>query len=171
VPVAGDVGHQLTCTVTVTYALLRTTTSATSAAVTVIPQASGPAGATGQNGPGGPSGATGPQGPPGELELVTCKSVKTTITRKHKRVHVTKQTCTTKLVSGPVKFTRASADLRASLSRAGAIYATGYARRTHAGLQTSLLAARRLARGRYTLTLTTRYGQRHTSTRQQVAIR
>jgi streptogramin lyase len=36
-PIIGDVGHQLSCTVTVTYPLLQTTTSATSPAVAVSP--------------------------------------------------------------------------------------------------------------------------------------
>jgi streptogramin lyase len=40
-PAAGDVGHQLACTVTVTYPLVQTTVSATSAAVTVSPPLSG----------------------------------------------------------------------------------------------------------------------------------
>jgi hypothetical protein len=161
-PAAGDVGHALTCTVTVTYGLLGTTDTATSTAVTVISQASGPT---------GPTGATGPRGPAGKVELVTCKKVRTTVKRKHKRVHVTKQKCATKLVSGPVKFKTARADQRASLSRAGVIYATGYAHRTRNGLQTSLIAARKLARGRYLLTLTSNHGPRATTSRHQVTIR
>lgn len=140
----------------------------------MIPQASGPTGATGPigaTGPKGATGATGPRGPAGKVELVTCKTVKTTVTRKHKKVHVTKQVCRTKLVSGPVKFTAASADQRASLSRARVVYATGYARRTRAGLQTWLLAARKLASGRYTLTLTSSHWGRRTTSIQRVTIR
>jgi hypothetical protein len=164
-PSTGDVGQQLSCTVTVTYPLLNVTVSATSAAVTVIPQASGLQGPTGFQGPTGPQGPTGKQGPQGlagKVELVKCKTVK----RKHK----TKQVCTTKLVTGPVKFTTAAADERAALSRRGVIYATGYARPTHCGVQTWLLAARRLAHGRYTLALTTRRGRRQITTRTQVTI-
>jgi hypothetical protein len=115
--------------------------------------AAGTAGPPGTNGVPGATGAAGPPGPAGEVELVTCKSV-TTGTGKHKQ---TVQKCTTKLTSSPVKFTAASADRRSSLSRAGVIYASGYTRRTRIGLQTSLVAARKLARGRYTLTL--RYGR------------
>jgi hypothetical protein len=61
-PLAADIAQQLSCTVTVTYALLQTTTSATSAAVTVTPQASDPTGATGATGASGPAGATGAPG-------------------------------------------------------------------------------------------------------------
>jgi hypothetical protein len=118
-----------------------------------VPGATGAAGPPGTNGVAGATGAAGPPGPAGKVELVTCKSV-TTGTGKHKR---TVQKCTTKLTSSPVKFTAATADRRASLSRAGVIYASGYTRRTRVGLQTSLVAARKLARGRYTLTL--RYGR------------
>jgi hypothetical protein len=174
-PVASDVGHQLSCSVTVSYPLpLDVTTAATSSAITVIPQNGGPAGSNGSNGTNGtngtsgstgsqgPAGATGPAGPAGKIELVTCKTVK--------RNHKAKQACTTKLVSGPVKFTAAAADERAALSRDDVIYATGYARQTRAGVQTSLLAAQRLAAGRYTLTLTRRHGQRQITTRKQVTI-
>ena len=129
-PSTGDVGQQLSCTVTVTYPLLNVTVSATSTAVTVIPQASGPQGQTGLQGPTGRQGPTGKQGRAGKVELVKCKAVK----RKHK----TKQVCTTKLVTGPVKFATAAADERAALSHHGVIYATGYARQTHAGVQTWL---------------------------------
>jgi hypothetical protein len=164
-PVAGDVGHQLSCTTTVSYPLpltLNPTAVATSAAITVIPQNSGPAGADGSNGAKGPTGSQGPQGPAGKVELVTCSTVK--------RNRKTKRVCTTKLVTGPVKFTTAATDERASLSRHGVIYAAGYARHTRAGVRTWLLAARRLARGRYTLTLTSRPGRRQITTRTQVTI-
>ena len=61
-PVAADVGHHLECTVTVTYALLQTTTLATSNSVTVIAQNSGPQGPAGSNGTNGNSGPQGPAG-------------------------------------------------------------------------------------------------------------
>jgi hypothetical protein len=176
-PAAGDVGHQLSCTTTVTYALLPTTTSATSPPVTVIPQASGPTGQTGSQGPPGQTGSpgvagqTGPPGPAGKVELVSCKTVTKTVTRKHKKVRVKRQSCTTQLLAGPVKFTAAAADARATLSRAGVVYATGYASYPPAGVRTRLLAARQLARGRYTLTLISRHGTRQATTQQQVTIR
>ena len=158
-PVAGDVGHQLSCTITVSYSVPNVTTAATGAAITVIPQNSGP---TGPQGPRGSNGSNGAQGPTGKVELVTCKTVK--------RNHKTKRVCTTKLVSGPVKFTTAAGDERASLSRHGVIYATGYARQTRGGVRTWLLAARPLARGRYTLTLTHRHRGHQITTRRQITI-
>jgi hypothetical protein len=163
-PVAADVGHSLRCTVTVTYALLGTTETATSAAVTVDPTV------LRLDRPDRPDRGDRPPGARGQDRAVTCNTVRTTVTRKHKRVHVTKQACKTNLVSGPVKFTTASADQRASLSRAAVIYATGYAHRTRVGLQTSLIAARKLARGRYLLTLTSSHGLRRTASHEQVTI-
>jgi hypothetical protein len=168
-PIAGDIGHPLSCRVTVTYPLLSVTTSATSAPVTVIPQSSGPAGT---QGPAGSRGAAGTQGlagkrglrgRAGKVKLVTCKAV----THSHK----TNKVCTTKLVTGPVEFKIAAATERAALTRRGVIYATGYGRQTRTGVETWLLAARRLARGRYTLTLATRHDRREITTRRQVAIR
>jgi hypothetical protein len=64
-----------------------------------------------------------------------------------------------------------SSDARAELSRAGVIYATGYARATRTGMRTKPLAARRLAHGRYTLTLTSHLGRRQITIRQEVTIR
>jgi streptogramin lyase len=168
-PTSADVGHQLTCMVTITYPLLDVTDSATSVPVTVIPQSSGPTGAEGPTGAGGPTGPqgqpgasgppgpqgqTGPPGPPGKVELVTCTPVTKTVTQHGRKVKVTRQHCTTKLVTGPVKFTAALAAGRATLSRRGIVYATGYAYETLRGPRTTLLAARTLRPGRYTLTLT-----------------
>lgn len=100
---SADVGHQLTCSVTVTYSLLDVTDSAISAGVTVIAQSSeptGPQGPQGQTGPPGPQGQTGPPGPAGKVELVTCKTMTKTVTRHDKKVKVKRQQRTTKLVSG-----------------------------------------------------------------------
>ena len=102
--------------------------------------AAGPPGPAGPQGPAGSPGAAGKQGPPGKVELVTCKP------------SGSRERCTTKLVSGPVRFTAAAA--RATVSRAGAVYAAGTARRGTGGrLRLRLLAIRRLRPGRYTLTL------------------
>jgi hypothetical protein len=170
-PSTGDVGHQLACTVTVTYPLLDVTASATSTPLTVIAQASGPpgpagatgaTGATGSPGAAGPTGATGKQGPAGMVELVSCKTV------KHN--HKTKKQCTTKLVTSPVKFTTTATAQHATLSRRGTVYATGYARHTRTGVQSWLLAARPLKPGRYTLTLTSRHQHRQTTTHTPVTI-
>jgi hypothetical protein len=167
-PAADDVGGALTCTVSVTYALLGATETATSAAVIVIPQSSGPTGQTGTTGQTGPAG---PRGPAGKVELVTCKTVTTKHKRGHHTAHAAKEKCTTKLVTGPVKFKIAQTGTRATLSRAGVVYATGYAHRTRSGLQTSLVAARKLAHGRYLLALTSSHGSRATTSRQQVTLR
>ena len=66
---------------------------------------SGPAGSNGAN---GTNGQQGPAGKSGVVELVTCRKVTSKVTKKvhgkRKRVTVTKQVCTAKLVSGPVTF-------------------------------------------------------------------
>ncbi len=159
-----------------TGAVFGTAPNGVQASLTITPYASsssGPTGPTGPQGPAGPegaTGATGPRGPAGQVELVTCRTVMTTVKRKRKKVRVTRLVCSTKLVTGPVKFKLASGDQRASLSRAGFVYATGYARRARRGLRTWLLAARNLVRGRYTLTLTSSHGPRPTTSRQQVTV-
>ncbi len=130
--------------------------SATSAAVTVIAQASGPAGvqgpagpqgAAGSNGSDGTQGPAGARGPAGEVELVTCK----TVGRKKR--------CSTRLLSSPGKFTESTALAR--LSRAGQVYATGSLR---AGTLV-LHSATPLRAGRYELELSTGSGHhKHTTT-------
>ncbi len=130
-----------------------------------------PQGPTGAGGPAGPQGPTGARGPAGKVELVTCKKVTKTVRRNHKRVHVTKQVCMTKLASGPVKFTTTAAAARATVSRAGVVYATGYAWRTHNGLRTRLVARLRMSPGRYTLALTNRPGHNRLAGKEQLTIR
>jgi streptogramin lyase len=61
-PAAADIGHQLSCRVTVTYPLLAVTVPATSAGVTITPQVTGPPGAAGAAGATGPIGTAGPTG-------------------------------------------------------------------------------------------------------------
>lgn len=128
-----------------------------------LPQ--GPAGSTGATGATGAIGATGPkgaQGQPGKVELVLCTKIK-----KRKR---TVERCTTKLVSGVVKFT--SADVSASVSRGKDLYATGLAVRTGAGHWRLILTRRLhpLGVGRYTLTLTSRNGERRRLGRTMITI-
>jgi hypothetical protein len=122
----------------------------------------GPAGATGATGSAGATGATGPRGKSGQIELVTCKVV--TVKVKGKKVKRNK--CTTKLVSGTVKFTTSSVVRRASLTRDGVLYATGVV--TKKGLK--LHALRRVRAGRYTLTIRYRQGHRQVTTRSQIKI-
>jgi hypothetical protein len=103
--------------------------------------ATGEKGATGVAGPQGPAGAQGPAGPAGEIELVTCKTVKG------------KQHCTTKLVSGTIKFTVTGSAAQATLSRHGVVFASGSALATRGRMSLRLVPLRRLRRGKYTLTL------------------
>jgi hypothetical protein len=111
--------------------------------------ASGQQGPAGQPGHAGQQGPAGAAGPAGKVELVTCKTVTVTV-KKHKK---TEQKCTTKTVSGTVKFTAAMRGRHATLTRGRRTYATGYARVTSAGVRTLLGAARGLAHGSYTLTV------------------
>jgi hypothetical protein len=152
------------------------------ASVVITPYASSSSGSSGSAGATGPTGATGPQGPAGsqgpagangQVELVTCTTVTKTVTRtvhgKPKKVKVTSHVCTTKTVSGPVKFTTTSS-VRATISRLGVVYATGAAVRD--GDRTRLVLNRdsRLRPGQYTLTLTTTDKHHRHSTRQTVTI-
>jgi hypothetical protein len=140
------------------------TTVALSGTAGPLPQGpAGATGATGVTGASGATGATGPRGKSGQIELVTCKVV--TVKVKGKKVKRNK--CTTKLVSGTVKFTTSSVVRRASLTRDGVLYATGVV--TKNGL--NLHALRRVRAGRYTLTLRYRQGHRQVTTRSQITIR
>jgi len=117
--------------------------------VRIVAQNSGPAGAQGSAGAAGP---TGPQGPAGEVELVTCTKVKG------------KNKCRTQLTSSPQTFTTKAA--RASVSRAGHVYATGS---LHDGRLT-LHAASGLRAGHYTLTLTTGTGANKHITKKSLTV-
>jgi hypothetical protein len=113
--------------------------------------ATGPAGekgATGAAGTQGPAGPPGAQGPAGRVELVTCKKVGG------------KQKCTTKLVSGTVTFTAASA--RATLSRHGVVYAAGTASTARGRMSLRLTPLRSLRPGKYTLTMVSGAGKHET---------
>jgi hypothetical protein len=101
----------------------------------------GEKGATGPQGPAGQPGARGPAGPAGRVELVTCKKVKG------------KQHCTTKLVSGTVKFTTAGLAAQAALSRHGVVYARGTVRTARGRMSLRLTPLRKLQPGKYTLKL------------------
>lgn len=115
-----------------------------------------PTGAQGPAGPQGPAGAQGPAGPAGKVQLVTCSPVTKTIKVQGKSKKVKLKKCTTKLVSGVVKFTATSS--RATLSRGGMVYAVGSAVLARGGEQLALSARRALNAGRYQLTLRTRSG-------------
>jgi hypothetical protein len=121
------------------------------------------------SGTGGP-GATGPSRPAGKIELVVCHQTTKTTTPGHKH-KVTVQKCSTRLISGTVKFTTASDDIGATVSRAGVSYATGLAVPTAPGRWQLVLNDKRILRpGRYTLTLTTHHGRKRTLERRTITI-
>ena len=64
------------------------------------------------------TGTTGKNGKTGQIELVVCNKVTKTTTVNGHKVKKTVQKCTTRLVSGRVKFTIDGDDLGASVSRA-----------------------------------------------------
>jgi DNA-binding beta-propeller fold protein YncE len=103
--------------------------------------ATGPVGLAGAQGPVGPAGAQGPPGTSGKIELVTCEKIKG------------KQRCTTKLVSGTVRFTTTRLASHATLSRHGVVYASGTALAAGRHMSLRLLPKRELLPGKYTLTL------------------
>ncbi len=137
--------------------------------------ATGPTGAIGATGPPGPAGATGAtgaRGPAGQIELVVCRTVTKTRTKHGRKVAVKVKKCTTRLVSGTVKFTIASHAVEANLSRAGVTYATGRAIPTGTG-QLELVVTRRthpLRPGRYILTLRSRHEGRQILERTAITI-
>jgi hypothetical protein len=134
--------------------------------------ATGQTGATGAIGPAGQTGATGATGPAGKIELVVCKQVTKTTTVNGKKRTTTVQKCTTKLVSRPVKFTTPIDRLDATISRAGATYATGTAVSTSSGRWELVLTRhlRRFRSGRYTLTLRSGHGGRRILQRTPITI-
>lgn len=149
-PAAADVGHALSCTITVGYSTLGVTASATSSAVIVTAPAQGPQGPPGPPGPQGNPGSQGKPGPPGpagKIQLVVCHTVTKVVRHKRRKV----KTCTSKLVSSPAKFTAAAA--RVTLARGGQTYASGTARLVRGVIRLQLQARRRLTAGRYRLTL------------------
>lgn len=122
--------------------------------------ATGPAGTNGAQGPAdtnggigatGPAGTNGSPGPAGEIELVTCTTVKKKVKKSKKTV--TQKKCTSKLTSSPVSFKASAAS--ATISRAGHVDATGS---LYNGKLT-LHASKTLQSGLYTLKLTTGAGK------------
>jgi hypothetical protein len=116
----------------------------------------GPTGATGAPGKPGTTGATGPAGRPGRDAIVTCMPGKA----KGKKVKVV---CTVKLAAA------ARASVRAVFSRGGHVVARARGVRRASG-RIALRGHRRLARGRYTLTLTFRVNGHRTTVRQRVRV-
>ena len=116
--------------------------------------AQGPAGPAGPQGPAGPAGAQGPAGSPGKVELGDVQDDQ----KKGRKA----QQCTTKLVSGTVKFTTAGASAHATLSRRGTVFAAGTARSERGKMSLRLAPLRTLRPGRYTLTLISGAGRHRT---------
>jgi uncharacterized protein YfaP (DUF2135 family) len=136
----------------------------------------GPTGPPGSTGPQGPTGSTGLPGAAGQVELITCKTVTTTVIKeingKPRKVTVKRQKCTGELVSGTVKFTVGGAVGHATITRKQTVYATGVSVSTANGTsQLVLTDLRPLPRGRYTLTLENRHGRRSTTRRTQLTLR
>jgi hypothetical protein len=133
--------------------------TATSIVTTGVSGPAGAAGAAGANGANGAAGAPGAAGKAGEIELVTCKAVTETVTKrvhgKKKKVKKTVQKCTGKLESGTVKFTSTGTVVKASLVRGSSVFASGEAvwspTDKTARLIGGLTIGRKLAHGRYTL--------------------
>jgi hypothetical protein len=127
---------------------------------------------TGMPGASGGTGATGPQGSAGQIELVLCKKITKTVTTHGHKHEVSVRKCTTRLVSGVLKFTTVANDLRASVARAGVVYATGLAVRTGPGRWQLLLThnARTLRPGRYALTLSSLHARARIVQRRTITI-
>jgi virginiamycin B lyase len=151
--------------------------SGTGAGISLVPGPAvpGPQGPAGPAGPSGPRGPAGARGAAGKVELITCKTVTTTVTKKIKgkrrKVKVKRQKCTGKLVSGKVKFTIRGAAAHATISRKRTVYATGV-RASNAKQSSQLVVTelRPLRPGRYTLTLQSRHGRRSMIRRTQITI-
>jgi virginiamycin B lyase len=139
------------------------------------PAVPGPQGPVGPAGPPGPRGPAGARGAAGKVELITCKTATTTVTKKingkRRKVKVKRQKCTGKLVSGKVKFKIRGAAARATISRKRTVYATGVrVSRTKRSSQLVVTDLLPLRRGRYTLTLQSRHGRRSMIRRTQITI-
>jgi centrosomal CEP192-like protein len=134
-----------------------------------LPQ--GPPGAAGATGATGAKGETGAKGPAGKIELVTCTTVTKTTTKNGRKVAVKVKKCSTRLVSGPVKFTAANGHIGASLARGRVVYATGRAIATGSGQWTLVLKGDKpLSPGQYRLTLRGREKGRTVTYRRSVTI-
>jgi hypothetical protein len=138
-----------------------------------LPQGpAGQTGQTGQTGAQGPQGQKGAQGKPGRIELVVCRTVTETKTRNGHKHTIKVRKCSTRLVSGKVKFVVDSDDLGASLSRGHRVYATGVAVPTGAGRWQLVIThhVRQLRSGRYTLILRTLHSHRRVVQRTAITI-
>ena len=124
------------------------------------------AGTTG-GGAGGPVAAlstASPRARTARVELLTCR----TSTAKGKK----RTRCSTKLLKAGLTVTASTNNAKASLRRAGKLYATGTLRRTHGSLRLVLDATRRkrLPSGAYTLMLRWKVGKSTHTSRERIAL-
>jgi hypothetical protein len=105
--------------------------------------ATGTTGLTGATGPAGPAGATGPAG---VVQLITCE-------RRAGANGRIVQKCKSSPSSSPIKFAIAGLKLAASLSRGKVTFATGFEIGSGAETRLVLSPHRKIAKGRYVLTL------------------
>jgi hypothetical protein len=124
------------------------------------PGAAGHTGATGATGPRGPAGAA------GRVELVTCHT--TTKVTHHAKHKVT--VCSTKLISGTVKFHTAAMVSQVTIRRDGVVYARGRAQTVRKRTQLLVTMRRPLAPGKYTITSTHRSHGRLIRSRRAIRI-
>lgn len=97
----------------------------------------------------GATGQTGPAGPAGKIELVSCRRVK----KGKKKGKRTVESCSSRLVSGTVRFVVSGRIVTARLSHDGRLYADGRLRVSHGRAEGVLALRHRLTHGRYELTL------------------
>jgi hypothetical protein len=102
---------------------------------------------------------------------VVCKTVAHTVVSHRRKVKVRVQRCSTRRVSGTARFVMNSAHIRARVSRAHLIYATGTAVRTTNGRWWLKVKQRHIIHsGRYTLTLRGRHNGHRMSRRVSITI-
>jgi len=129
--------------------------------------APGPRGEPGAAGPAGPPGVAGPAGPAGKIQLVTCKPRRA---GRHGKAHA--QKCTTKMVSGPVRFTTAKrAASKARLLWHGRSVAHGMVARRGDRVVVAFDRGHDLRAGHYMLVWSARADGRRTTVRMAVTIR
>ncbi len=164
-PAADDLGQVLQCVVTATYPVVRTRAASFSDPFSVLPRTVVGTTLPGTSGTGATSGSGGPrttsQPAPTRTE-VSCAPRVVTMTRGHRKVHVTREACARRLVAATLTLTGQKSAHPATLTRQHRTYATGYARVTRAGLRASLIASRSLSKGTYTIIVMTQHGRTRT---------
>jgi DNA-binding beta-propeller fold protein YncE len=162
------------------------------------PGAQGPAGPPGAQGPAGPAGPAGqvelvtckdqaaasrptsarhrdsvaPKAPSAaEIEFNPGRGSGSQVPSSSSRTASKKLHCTTKLVSGTVRFTTAGSMARVTLSRHGVAYGRGTAHLARGGMSLRLRPLRPLPPGKYTLTLISGTGRDATTRSESFTLR